>query len=354
MKRALALAVLLVAAGFLLVPGTSLYFESAQGRRCTSCHEMQPLYDTWHTSSHRDAACGKCHGDTLTLDAAFHMNNVHRAWNHLRGDMPERVGFGNRYVMQMDQQCRSCHRQEYASWESGAHSASFARIFLDKKHNTANMLMDDCLRCHGMFYEGGIGDLVQPVNRNGPWQLTDADLSDMPSMPCATCHQVHRPGERMHKISPDGRRPGPAQEVARPSLAFFDRRTETYVPLADLPIPAMKEGSRAVRMSPDHRQALCYQCHAPVASMQVASGDDRTGIGVHEGISCLSCHEQHGQKTRTSCATCHPKMSNCGIDVERMDTTFRSPESKHNIHWVKCADCHPNGIPRKKTKENTL
>ena len=105
-------------------------------------------------------------------------------------------------------------------------------------------------------------------------------------------------------------------------------------------------------MSKDQRQALCYQCHAPIANMQVGSGDDRTGLGVHEGISCLVCHEQHGEKTRASCATCHPKMSNCGLDVEKMDTTFVSANSKHNVHWVKCADCHPKGVPRKK-QENT-
>jgi hypothetical protein len=110
----------------------------------------------------------------------------------------------------------------------------------------------------------------------------------------------------------------------------------------------MLDGDRVVKMRPDRRQALCYQCHAAEASRQVRSGDDRTAIGVHEGISCLSCHLKHGQKTRTSCAECHPKMSNCGLDVETMDTTFRSSESKHNIHWVKCVDCHPKGLPLKK------
>ncbi len=33
-----------------------------------------------------------------------------------------------------------------------------------------------------------------------------------------------------------------------------------------------------------------------------------------------------------------------------MDTTFLSATSKHNIHWVKCADCHPKGIPKKRAQ----
>ena len=65
----------------------------------------------------------------------------------------------------------------------------------------------------------------------------------------------------------------------------------------------------------------------------------------------MSCHERHGQQTRASCAGCHPRLSNCGLDVEKMDTTFFSANSKHNVHWVKCADCHTKGVPRKKSRE---
>ena len=38
----------------------------------------------------------------------------------------------------------------------------------------------------------------------------------------------------------------------------------------------------------------------------------------------------------------------CGLNVETMDTTFKSAKSPHNIHFVKCIDCHTKGIPKKK------
>jgi hypothetical protein len=82
--------------------------------------------------------------------------------------------------------------------------------------------------------------------------------------------------------------------------------------------------------------------------MQAGSGDDRTPMGVHEGLSCFSCHDGHNENARASCKTCHPQMSHCGLDVEKMDTTFASTTSAHNIHWVKCTDCHQHGIPKKK------
>ena len=63
---------------------------------------------------------------------------------------------------------------------------------------------------------------------------------------------------------------------------------------------------------------------------------------------CLARQHKHIQQTRATCANCHPRLSNCGLDVEKMDTTFLSPKSKHNIHFVKCADCHPKGVPPKR------
>jgi hypothetical protein len=348
MKKLLLSGGLLSIAAILMVPGASLYYESGGGKGCTNCHEMQPLYNQWHASTHRGIACEKCHGGALTANLAFHWNNATRVYNHLRGDLPEQIGFGNSYVQEMTDRCEGCHRQEFAAWQSGPHSATYTRIFLDRKYNSQNMPMDDCLRCHGMHFEGGIRDLVTPVGRTGPWTLVRPELASQPSMPCLTCHQMHREGEPLRKATPEGAVAGLSQETARPSLAYFDRRTQQYVQVSDLSLPEMLDGARAVKMSPDRRQALCYQCHAPTAARQVGSGDDRTGMGVHEGISCLACHAQHGQQTRASCANCHPKMSNCGLDVEKMDTTFRSTGSKHNVHWVKCADCHTHGVPKKK------
>ena len=31
-----------------------------------------------------------------------------------------------------------------------------------------------------------------------------------------------------------------------------------------------------------------------------------------------------------------------------MDTTFKSPDSRHDVHRVACLDCHPKGVPKKR------
>jgi hypothetical protein len=144
--------------------------------------------------------------------------------------------------------------------------------------------------------------------------------------------------------------PGPIQEISTSSLALFDRREQDYVAVGQLSLPSMQEGERLIKISPDARQALCYQCHAPLVTKRIFSGDDRTPVGVHEGLSCMACHQGHGQKTRASCSTCHPQLSNCGLNVEMMDTTFKSVNSPHDVHTVKCIDCHTKGAPKSKTK----
>lgn len=332
----------------LLLPGASLYYHYTGGSSCARCHEIWQPYRDWHDSAHRNVACSECHGDVMTLDAGFHLKNLRQLAKHLRGEIPEQIRPKPDDVFKIEQRCAKCHREEYADWAAGPHGASYSKIFLNVDHNKSTLLIDDCLRCHSMHFHGSIRDLVTPVNRQGPWKLVDAKLANEPAMPCLTCHQMHRHGNPMQRVDVKPDDAGSRQEITRPSLALFDRRRQDYVALERLPLPQMKDGDRLVKISPDQRQALCYQCHAPSATGQVGSGDDRTPVGVHEGLSCFACHEKHGQTTRASCVTCHPQLSNCGLDVEKMDTTFKSLKSPHNVHTVKCADCHTKGVPQKK------
>jgi Cytochrome c554 and c-prime len=342
---------LVVLFAIFLLPGASLYYHYSGGRSCTRCHEIWQPYRDWHESAHRSVACSECHGDVMTLDAGFHLKNLRQLVKHLHGQVPEQVRLKTDDVLRIEKRCAKCHREEYASWAAGPHGATYSKIFLDKEHNTNTLLMDDCLRCHSMHFQGSIRDLVTPVSRTGPWKLLDSKLGDQPAMPCLTCHQMHRHGNPLESrpaVKPDDA--GPKQEIVRPSLALFDRREQDYVSLDRLPLPRVYEGARLVKVSPDQRQALCYQCHAPSATGQVETGDDRTPLGVHEGLSCFACHEKHGQTTRASCTTCHPQLSNCGINVETMDTTFKSAKSAHNVHTMKCIDCHTKGVPQKKKR----
>jgi hypothetical protein len=336
-----------LALALLAIPAGSIYYTAAGGKACIRCHEIQSSYDRWLMSTHRSVQCKECHGTLFTTDVGFHLNNARQLWLHLRGQVPERLLVRQRDISRgMNERCGNCHRQEHAAWSAGPHHATYSQIYLEPSHNTRRLVTEQCLLCHGMFFEGGIRNLVQPIDLRGPWQLTASVSPREPAIPCLTCHAVHRPGTPRGLKSPFDDLEATASHAAQ--LTFFDRREQLPFSINLLPLPQMKDGSRPVRIAPDARQALCYQCHAPDHTFQVGSGDDRTSAGVHEGLSCFACHAGHDQDARASCVLCHPRLSNCGLDVGTMDTTFRSLDSRHNIHFVKCADCHTNGVPARR------
>ncbi len=332
--------------------GANLYYAAGHGSACADCHEMSARVNAIHSSMHRNAGCTDCHEASMAT-------KLRHVRVHILYGAPEEIHLREADIGPMMAKCQGCHQHEHAAWHAGPHSATFSDIFLNTSHNTKRQLMNDCFRCHGMYFEGSIRDIVQPVNTNGPWRLVQPELAGHAAIPCQACHSIHREGTVPEKPS---ERISLAEQPVNDSAAFYDRREQIHFRAASLAIPALYDGPNKLKVSPDPRQALCYQCHAPrqpdtnsLAAAnhwgpQAGSGDDRTPMGVHEGLSCLSCHDGHGESARASCATCHPIMSHCAIDVEKMDTTFSSKTSKHNIHWVKCADCHEHGVPQIKTK----
>jgi hypothetical protein len=349
--RIAGLAVAMIAAlSIALVYGASYYYTSQHGQGCASCHEMTAYTSAMHTSAHRTTTCLDCHEASLST-------KLRHIRVHLFDQPPEAIHLRDVDVLAMTASCQKCHQHEFASWHAGPHSATYAQIFADPPHNAKRRLTDDCLRCHGMHFNGAVRDLVQPTNVSGQGYLVRASLADQPTMPCMACHEMHRQG-------PTQSRPSTRISVSIPpvreTLALFDRREQMHFAATLLIIPQLWDGPRSVKISPDQRQALCYQCHAPrppetdtLAAAnhwgpQTGSGDDRTPIGVHEGISCFSCHTGHNESAASSCKTCHPQMSHCGLDVEKMDTTFANAKSAQNIHWLKCTDCHQHGVPKVK------
>jgi hypothetical protein len=345
--------VLALVLAFGLVLNVGYYGASTvSGTYCTRCHQIQAPHDRWAQSAHRDMDCRECHGSALTTDLDQHATNLRHVYYQVSGRIPVRVRLADAQVDRVAANCARCHMNTFAQWKSAGHSVAYSHIFLSTAHNTKTRLMDDCLRCHGMFADGTVGDIVTPVANSGPWRLVNASFTDRPTIPCLACHAMHSegtPGKRPNYLEP--RNISYGRRVKTTSLAFYDRRERRHVMADDLPLPAMRTSGRLATMSPDHRQAICYQCHAPEAAHEVGSGDDRTAIGVHEGIGCLGCHNAHTLDARASCANCHPGQSNCGLDVATMDTSFKSASSGHNVHFVACVDCHVKGVPRSRKQQ---
>lgn len=303
---------------------------------CASCHEMNVVHAAWSGSAHRTMHCRNCHGGSLTLDLHALGEHLNRVVTHVKGGPTEEIHLSERDILTVHNACQACHPQAFADWQGSRHSANYGRLFLDAAHNKTEQPAAECLRCHGMFYDGHIDDLIAPVGtRNvnaakGAWALKDPAKATQPAIPCLACHQVHTPATDLK------------------SAHLYNRREKSYFNASALPVTNTMNNGQALRLSADPRQRLCVQCHAPNAMRQLGTGDDRTPAGVHEGLSCLDCHKTHSGSAKDSCAACHPAITHCKMDVEKMDTTFKSTESKHNIHFVGCGDCHNGQRPVKK------
>ena len=348
-RKTILLASILVVPVVAVVLANAGYYagSSYSGKYCTSCHQIRTSYERWAESAHRQMDCKECHGSAFTTNLEMHAANLRHLFYQVSGRIPDRIVLKDRQVDRIAANCARCHQDKRAQWAAGGHSVKYQQIFLSARHNEQTRPMDDCLRCHGMFAETGVGDIVTPLDNTGPWRLVDPAFAERATIPCLACHTMHSRGTP--SVTPNYLEPkniSYGRTVLTTSLGFYDRRERRHFIAADLPMPRMQVGERTVKMSPDPRQALCYQCHSPVAVHQVATGDDRTPIGVHEGISCLGCHDPHTLDARAACANCHPSLSNCGLDVATMDTTFKSARSAHNVHFVACADCHPKGVPK--------
>jgi hypothetical protein len=182
----------------------------AGGDACLRCHEMSPSVQAFRLSTHRSVACENCHGGSL--QAA----NVRKGIMHLSGDVPEQLRIRQSDVERLVNACRACHQQQFADWRSGPHASTYKRILLDTKHNAKTPVREDCLRCHGMLFDGSVREAQARAA---------GDLANAPAMPCLSCHSMHARGE-----------PG-AKTRMRASLALWDRRDMKHIGAVQLPIP---------------------------------------------------------------------------------------------------------------------
>jgi len=326
------------------------YFEfTPPEKTCISCHEIRASHASWTKSVHRDVSCKACHGGSANSVHALR-ENAKRVFAHLTETRHENIHLSEEQTIRMTEACQSCHAREFAFWKQSGHGTNYAGIFMDAKHNKTEQMADECLRCHAMFFEGKMANMVTPLDTKGPWRFRNPEMAERPAIPCLACHDMHAPGQPFRHSGVEMARASTSTNppaFRRDTIAFYVRQEGTHFAIADLMTPKIFDNGRPVKVSNDPRQRLCTQCHAPNAFGQAGTGDDRTPTGVHEGLSCAACHEPHSNDTRAACVKCHPRFTSCGKDVATMDTTFRSSMSKHNIHSMNCGDCHPNGVPKR-------
>ncbi len=307
---------------------------------CAQCHEIKPSLATWHSSAHAGISCTECHGTALSEGVTSLKEKSRMIAKHYnKGKNAEDIRLKEEQVMLVFNNCIRCHQAEHAGWLASGHAANYREIFLNIEHNRMEKPYWDCFRCHGMFYDGNINDLMNFEGDPSTYTVKNSKQEQRPTIPCLACHQMHTENPVLSRyVSTQDT----AEKAFRnPRTALYVRSDKMHLRSDKLTPVVMKDNDRTVNRAIDPNTRLCQQCHAPNYVHQAGSQDDRTPIGVHEGISCTACHKVHTNDTRESCTHCHSEVSpNCKMDVRQMNTTYLTKNSPNDIHRISCTSCH--------------
>lgn len=264
------------------------------------------------------------------------------------------------------QSCKTCHPKEWNDWSQSGHAMTLAAQLLNKDHNTAELLDQTCLKCHSPELGSvKITDVVQPIDQKGPWKLVGsyANAGDTPAISCLGCHQPHAPKTAALLPGMDFAdestfyRSVPAPQTT--NLWIYDAFAQKYVDPG--PIAPVMNGDQSIPVADTRANRVCYTCHAteraesnlfepntpPEGDNSVGTGDDRTLMGAHQGISCVTCHMPGGSHTfnpMNACSQCHsPGNTTASLDyVTTVQTSYTDPslsmlsgnQSSLNIHFL--------------------
>jgi hypothetical protein len=221
--------------------------------------------------------------------------------------------------------CGNCHATQQSQWASAAdlHAASAADVLTNADHNTAELLNDNCLKCHSSFQvPQGIAHFVTPVDQTGsPAGIWNAlNTADWKATKCEVCHNPAATNK--DKLAKYG------SILDGPWSAGYT--SVTALPAAYQKVINLSTGDTSTYVYPDQTilsvQAtkLCCSCHDPAdqgsdpevivngINLGPQGGDSRSYVATnHKGFGCIDCHDSHtflpiDPVTKAPCNTCHP------------------------------------------------
>ena len=290
---------------------------------CARCHEISPSHEKWTSSAHAEVNCIECHGTALSNGLSSLSDKAGMVYHHFTKDQyNDDIHLTEKQALEISDNCAKCHRAEHAGWLAGGHAVNYKEIYMDSVHNEMEKPYWDCLRCHGMFYDGNIHDLMSLDGDYTEWKIKDKKQESLPTVPCLSCHQMHTPNpvsERYVSMINSIR----ATTERNPKTALYIRSEKKHL-RSDLltKMTMVDENGQPQVTAGDPATLLCQQCHAPDYARHIGSQDDRSVTGVHAGISCIACHNPHSGETKQSCLLCHPSLTD-----EEIRLVYENPHS---------------------------
>jgi hypothetical protein len=260
-----------------IVAGLARFEFAPPEKTCILCNELKDTHKRWSQSAHKDVNCKACHGRTLESLG----DNLKRVCKHFTSKDYSRIGFqmclSEEQIEDITERCISCHRAEGAQWKRSGHASPVEKFLTNTLHNVSWKPSDVCLKCHGMFLEGDIENIIGRKGLLTEWKMRKAKQGKRYSVPCLACHNIH----------------------GGKNLAFYQRGDNSSVSAELLHIRDLKTSDgKPVLRGVDAQSRLCTQCHAANAEGIAGSADDPSLVCRPDGKGCLDCHRGHDYEVR--------------------------------------------------------
>ena len=263
--------------------------ETAKSEFCNSCHIMEPYYESWQASSHKDVACIECHyepGAVETFVGKFKaLSQLAKYVTRTQGTKP--------WAEVSDTSCMrsGCHSVRMLEGE-----VQFGRVRFDHSPHlleTRRGRRLRCVSCHSQIVQGEHFSVTESVCIMCHFMPASEGAPPPATSDCETCH-----GAPAEELMVQGRPFSHTEYVGR----GVDCR-ECHSPVV--------EGEGAVRSE------RCHSCHGEAGHIE-RIGETAFLHEMHvteHKVECFECHDEirhgllplksHTPMASEACGSCH-------------------------------------------------
>ena len=256
-------------------------FTQNNPKFCVSCHLMQPAYDAWATSEHKDVNCHDCHH----LSIAEQNNLLITFVLHRPTSVPERHG----KTIVPWKFCVSCH------WEKNEKFPEAVKINNSRGHAKHYFMEQiECAKCHGYITHRFTAEERFCVRCH---ENKEVHGVGMENLACLNCHT-----DRTRDNKPDR---------AKCLYCHGDEKYRKEVMAGDTldtrhHMPSQEVVDNAIKITISDKDSAmafdCYTCHKPHVK---ARPDWKICLSCHQNIPITGAHQMHIESMGLECNSCH-------------------------------------------------
>ncbi len=286
-------------------------FTQNNPKFCVGCHLMQPAYDSWAKSEHKQLNCHDCHHLTIPEQNQLLISFVLRRPKSVPERHKDQVIVSQKY-------CNQCHTEGKAK--------RINKSLFHAKH--VYMEQIECTQCHGEVKEDKSGlhhflPTEKFCQKCHPGRAVHGE--GMGGLACLNCHT-----DRTTDLRP-GRNKCLYCHSADESIREELRRDATMDVRFFVPDQSLIKKATKIALSKKSRmQFYCYECHKPHTQGKVRPKnvdclrchENTPRVGKHKvhlsmDMQCKDCHKPHlwrvtEASAKKDCVQCHeyrsPKM----------------------------------------------